>query len=144
MSMLTRIAAAFAAVAVLTPAAARAQQSVDLVAHVPFAFSIGNAELPSETYQLSSLNGHPEMLLVRGDRHGVVVRGEDVREQSRATHPVLVFHRYGDAYFLREVRLEGSARLDLPETKAERAAAERRVDRAAAAMQSVIVSADER
>jgi hypothetical protein len=53
-----------------------------------------------------------------------------------------VFHRYGDEYFLREVRWEGAARFDLPRTKAERAAADRRADRAAAVMQTVIIVAE--
>jgi hypothetical protein len=55
-----------------------------------------------------------------------------------------VFHRYGDQYFLREIRWEDTARLDLPETKAERNAAEGRSDRAAAKMESVIVTAARR
>lgn len=124
--------------------AARAQQTVDPVAKVPFAFTVDNSQPPRDTYQLSRLNGHPEMLLVRGDRKSVMIRADDVARQPQDTEPVLVFHRYGDEYVLREVRLEGTARLDFLETKAERQAAERRADRASAAMQTVIVAAEQR
>jgi hypothetical protein len=142
MSMLTRIAATFATVVALTPLApAYAQQTVDLVAHVPFTFTVGSSSLPGDTYQLSRLNGHPEMLLVRGERKGVVFRSEQVRPLERNDSPSLLFHRYGDQYFLRQIRLEGNNRLDLPETREERDAAEGRADRVASLMQTVVVSA---
>jgi hypothetical protein len=84
------------------------------------------------------------MLLVRGERKGVFVRAEEVRGARNDDNPVLTFHRYGDEYFLREIRLQGTARLDLPETNAERDAAERRTDRRAARMETVTVVAEER
>jgi hypothetical protein len=145
MSMFSRVAIAFAAAAALTPIApVHAQESVDLVAHVPFQFTVGGSTLPRDTYQLSRLHGHAEMLLVRGERKGVVIRTEPVRTTGRDSEPLLVFHRYGDQYFLREVRLEGNGRLDLPETKAERDAAEGRADRAAVPMEPVVIGAERR
>ena len=141
MSMFTKPAAALATIVLLAPVAtARGQQGVDLIAHVPFAFTVGDSQLPSDTYRLSSLDGHPEMLVVRGSHTSLLIR-TDEGWQTRDTKPVLVFHKYGDEYFLREVRTDGTERLDLRETKAERAAAEGQADRAEAAMQSVIVAA---
>ena len=142
MSMFRKAALAFAAALAVTPAVpAAAQQSVELVARVPFEFTVGGASLPRDTYQLSRLNGHADMLLVRGERKGVFVRTGEVRLPRRAALASLVFHRYGDQYFLREVHLEGSARLDVPETDAERDAADRRADRTGAAMETVVVPA---
>jgi hypothetical protein len=55
-----------------------------------------------------------------------------------------VFHRYGDQYFLREIQWEDTSRLALPETKAERKAAETRAARAAIKMETVTVAAGKR
>jgi hypothetical protein len=142
MSMFRKVALTFAAALALTPAVpAAAQQSVDLVARVPFEFTVGGTSLPRDTYQLSRLNGHAEMLLVRSERKGVFVRTGQVRLPRRAAAASLVFHRYGDQYFLREVNLEGSTRLEVPETGAEREAADRRADRTDATMETIVVPA---
>lgn len=141
----SRLVTAFAAVAALaTVAPALAQTEIHLVARVPFAFAVGNANLPSDTYHLSRMNGHREMLFLRGDRTGALVRVDETRLPRTDAEPSLVFHRYGNQYFLREIRWEGSARLDLPETKGERDAAEGRADRASAQMEKVTVVAAKR
>jgi hypothetical protein len=138
----SRLVTAFAAVASFAAVApALAQQDVRLVAHVPFAFAVGEANLPSDTYHLSRLNGHRELLLLRGDRTGAVVRTDEVRLPRTDSEPSLVFHRYGNQYFLREIRWEDTARLDLPETKAERQAAKGRADRTTDRMETVLVTA---
>jgi hypothetical protein len=138
----SRLVTAFAAVASFAAVApALAQQDVRLVAHVPFAFAVGEANLPSDTYHLSRLNGHRELLLLRGDRTGAVVRTDEVRLPRTDSEPSLMFHRYGNRYFLREIRWEDTARLDLPETKAERQAAKGRADRTTDRMETVIVTA---
>jgi hypothetical protein len=138
----SRLVTAFAAVASFAAVApALAQQDVRLVAHVPFAFAVGEANLPSDTYHLSRLNGHRELLLLRGDRTGAVVRTDEVRLPRTDSEPSLVFHRYGNQYFLREIRWEDTARLDVPETKAERQAAKGRADRTTDRMETVIVTA---
>src|SRR4029078_1848078 len=141
----SRLVTAFAAVAALaTVAPALAQTEVHLIACVPFAFAVGDANLPSDTYHLSRMNGHREMLFLRGDRTGALVRVNEERLPRTDAETSLVSHRYGDQYFLREIRWEDTARLDLPETKAEPNAAEGRSDRAAAKMESVIVTAARR
>ncbi len=144
MKIHNRFATAFAAVAAFAAMAPVQAQDVRLIARVPFEFKVGNASLPRDTYRISHLNGQPQMLLVRGERKGVFVRAEEVRGARNDDNPVLTFHRYGDEYFLREIRLQGTARLDLPETNAERDAAERRTDRRAARMETVTVVAEER
>jgi hypothetical protein len=142
MSIYRRTVVAVAALVALSPIAPAAAQSVDLVARVPFEFTVGKTTLARDTYQLSRLTDHPDMLLVRSGRKGVMIRTEVVGPEPRAAAPSLLFHRYGDQYFLREIRLEGNRRLDLPETKAERDAAEGRADRSAAVMQTVVVSGE--
>jgi hypothetical protein len=145
MRIYKRLVTAFATVAALaTVTPVWAQGDVQLVARVPFSFTVGTANLPLDTYRLSRMNGHPEMLFVRGEHTGTFVRIDEARLPRNGGAPSLVFHRYGDQYFLREVRWEGSARLDLPETKAERAAADGRRDRAATAMDKVVIVAERR
>ena len=142
MSLSTRIVTTFAAVFTLTPALAVHAQEVELIARVPFEFTVGNTTLPGASYQLSRLGAHPEMLLVRSERKGVLIRTQEVQLARRTTAPSLVFNRYGDQYFLREIRLDGSARLDLPETAAERKAADGRTDRASTRMETVVIPVD--
>ncbi len=145
MKIYRRLVTVFATVAALgTVAPVWAQDDVHLIARVPFAFTAGNANLPVDTYRLSRMYGHPEMLFLRGDRTGTFVRTDETSLPRNGAAPSLVFHRYGDQYFLREVRWEGSARLDLPETKAERVAAEGRRDRATALMEKVVIVAERR
>src|SRR4051812_11176536 len=139
MKMYNRLVTAFATVATLaTVTPVGAQSEVNLVARVPFQFTVGNATLPVDAYRLSRMNGHPEMLFLRGDRTGTFVHTDETRVPRDGAAPSLVFHRYGDQYFLREVRWEGSARFDLAETRAEREAAEGRHNRAATIMTTVI------
>ncbi len=145
MRMYNRLVTAFATAAALaTVAPALAQGDVHLMASVPFRFTVGNnANLPGDTYRLSRMDSHPEMLFVRGERTGTFVRINEASLPRKGEAPSLVFHRYGDEYFLREVRWEGSARLDLPETKAERIAAEARRNRSASLiMETVIITAE--
>ncbi|HTG99255.1 MAG TPA: hypothetical protein VL882_03250 [Vicinamibacterales bacterium] len=138
-----RLVTAFAALAALaTVATVQAQQDVRVIARIPFEFAVGDTTLPRDTYRLSQMNGHPEMLLLRSERSGAFVRVAEVKMARDDTPPSLVFHRYGDQYFLRQIRLEGTSRLDLPLTRAERDAADRRTDGAAAVMKTVVVAAD--
>jgi hypothetical protein len=140
--MLTPFVTTFAVVAALATAAPVRAQEVHLIATVPFEFTVGTADLPRDTYRISRLTGHPEMLMVRGDRHSTFVRIDPVDVPRDNASPSLTFHRYGDQYFLREIRWEGNARLDLPETNAERAVAERRADRSASRMETVVIVAE--
>jgi hypothetical protein len=143
MRMYNRLVTGFAAVAALTTLApVRAQQDTRLIARVPFEFAVGDTNLPRDTYHLSRMSEHRNMILLRGDRTGVFVRTIEESVRRDGSRPSLLFHRYGDQYFLREIRWEETARFDLPETKAERAAAEGRADRAAAPMEKIVIAAE--
>jgi len=141
-SQLITAVGAIATFAVAAPA--QAQYDEHLIAHVPFAFSVGTAALPSATYDLTRMNGHREMLVLRGDRGGIVMRVNDAGLPRGDREPSLVFHRYGDQYFLRQIQWVDTARLDLPETKEERKAAEAHIGRVAANMDTVIIAAGQR
>lgn len=144
MKIHSRLVTAFATLAALATVAPATAQEVHLIARVPFGFTAADANLPGDTYRLTRMNGHPEILFLRGDRTGTFVRTDEVRLPPDGATPSLVFHRYGDQYFLREIRWEGRTRFDVSETKAERDAAEGRRHRAAALMETVIITADRR
>lgn len=115
------LAAGAVLLSTLAPAPADAQ-SGDLRAQIPFAFSVGEKTLPAGQYVVSRTS--PFVLLVRGDQGGSIVLGEQRRSRS-SEETRLVFHRYGDAYYLRRVYFGGHAGYALHETKKERAQANR-------------------
>lgn len=98
-------------------------QAVDtpVIAHIPFAFQIGSSYLPAGTYRVE-MQGN-DLLSIKGEAGAAVmlVMWESANKPSGGS--AVVFHHYGNQYFLREVRTEGNqAFLWSSETKAERRA----------------------
>lgn len=98
------LACTLAATALLSTARAIAQDH-EMMVKVPFAFNTGSQHLPAGVYRLNIESEH--LILLRGPKGGGYVTGnpEISRTVSRAK---LVFRRYGDQYFLREVWSGGS------------------------------------
>jgi hypothetical protein len=118
-----RTISAIAGALVLTAAAVAHAQPFGTVATVPFEFNIGETSLPRDTYRVSRLGGHTDVLLFRSVRHGVVIPSQRDGSRDVDESPRLVFHRYGDRYFLREIRMDGNLRFSLAESREEREAA---------------------
>lgn len=80
---------------------------------IPFSFTVHGATLPPGTYQASTDMG-PGMLAIRGDRSFAFAIANDLlsRDESEAR---LVFYKYGDHYYLREVWLGGRSGRELPQ-----------------------------
>ncbi|MGH9496183.1 MAG: hypothetical protein ACRD3B_14385 [Candidatus Sulfotelmatobacter sp.] len=81
-----------------------------IVAQVPFEFHAGSKTLPAgtTTIQLASMNG--TTLSIRNlDEKVNMFAGSFPDTPPRGAGNTLVFHRYGDHYFLTEIRVEGSA-----------------------------------
>jgi hypothetical protein len=123
----TRIALIVALSSVLgtplgAPCALRAQAvNTPVIAHIPFAFQIGSCYLPAGTYRLQ-MQGN-DLLSIKGESGAAVmlVMWESANRPSGDS--AVVFHHYGNQYFLREIRSEGNqAFLWSSETKAERRA----------------------
>lgn len=92
-----------------------------VIAHIPFAFQIGSSYLPAGTYRVQ-MQGN-DMLSIKGESGAAVmlVMWESTNKPSGGS--AVVFHHYGNQYFLREVRTDGNqAFLWSSETKAERRA----------------------
>jgi hypothetical protein len=73
-----------------------------ITADVPFSFSAGYGVLPAGEYNIAR-SGLGQVMLLSNGRHGVelmIPKTSDWRDNVGT--PKLVFHRYGDEYFLAE------------------------------------------
>jgi|SRR6516165_2653070 hypothetical protein len=92
-------------------------------ANVPFAFTVGQTELPAGTYVVSSLSDSAIVITNRSTGTSVLslFRSEQAKNNDRTAK--LVFHKYGDRYFLSQVgRGFGGSLIQLPTSKQEREA----------------------
>ena len=76
--------------------------SSTVIAKVPFAFSVGDESLPAGHYTLrQNSEGNLSLLGPQGSAFlGWTLPGRTVRPDGQ---PKIVFHRYGDQYFLSEI-----------------------------------------
>jgi hypothetical protein len=109
-----------AALLLLGVAASARAQEIATVTDVPFAFSVGDTNLPRDQYRISPMPGQNGVFMIRGARRGVVLMSVTDRRNDREPAPSLTFHRYGDKYFLREVQLADGRILHLSQTRAEK------------------------
>jgi len=118
-----RILALAAVAFVLTAAVAKAQ-STDTISKVPFTFNVGASVMPPDTYRVSEYGGQTGVFMISGFRHSAILLSQP-EGRTAVDRPQLVFHKYGDQYFLREIRLAGNTGFSLPESKQERQVEER-------------------
>jgi hypothetical protein len=84
------------AVAMLVAAIAAGQcyaQHTSLKADIPFAFQVGNKPMPAGEYWIQRANDQ--------DRGLALTLAVDAKDGK--SDPVLVFHKYGNSYFLSEI-----------------------------------------
>lgn len=104
-----------------------AAQNSRIAVSIPYEFTAGSRKLAAGEYMISRpVANDPRVLAFRGNaRHqkALVTTSTKVGDEP-ASDTELVFARYGDAYFLRSVRIAGVRDLyELPVSKAERAVA---------------------
>jgi hypothetical protein len=87
------------AILLATPLSA---QSIRLQAYVPFEFSVGSATLPAGVYSVDALEGALIVRQVKPDAiDGVIVGAiRSYRLPTGKAVGTLIFHRYGNLYFL--------------------------------------------
>jgi hypothetical protein len=90
-------------------------------ATVPFDFTAGNISLPAGEYQIAS-SEHPGTLVLRGEGSSSMFIGANAAQASAVAQSTkLVFHRYGDRYFLYQLWVRGDDRgSEVPMTKLEK------------------------
>jgi hypothetical protein len=129
-----------AALLLLGVAASVRAQAIATVTDVPFAFTVGDTNLPRDQYRISPMPGQNGVFMIRGARHGLVFMSTTDRRNDREPAPSLTFYRYGDKYFLREVQLGDGRILQLSQTRAEKEAVEYVAAQAAAKSKVVVAS----
>jgi hypothetical protein len=91
---------------VATTAPAAHAQDLKTVVNIPFAFELGSHHFEAGKYTInSSLEGRA-INLQNGSNSGVTLTMWDSNSKP-STGSKVVFHRYGNRYFLREVWTEG-------------------------------------
>ena len=71
-------------------------------ADVPFAFKVGNAQLPAGTYDVK-IGTSGGTIMVQNDETSSAAMAIARHEYPRDTDAKLVFHRVGNQYFLAEI-----------------------------------------
>jgi len=84
-------------------------QTVNLKADVPFNFIIRGATLPAGEYTIQGM-GDGSAIAVRGasPKANTIVLSQRCTSRDAAKQSKLVFHRYGDRYFLSQVWIAGN------------------------------------
>jgi len=117
------------AVVVLAVSGGTAQrQPGDVLVNVPFSFLVGNHQMPPGRYRVTPAgSGFLRFFDTKDSRDRLLVAVHGVESRAPQT-PKLVFHRYGDSYFLSEVwNANGSIGRQLPKSKEEQEIASRKV-----------------
>jgi hypothetical protein len=113
-----------AVILTMLPMLAVAQLGSDqkLVTNVPFEFTVGNRAVPAGQWTVQRITRNEKMLMIRNLNAKIAVTSSSLPGESKTTptNSALVFHRYGDSYFLVGIKVQGDqANYRLPESKAE-------------------------
>ena len=89
--------------AVLAVAPLLAQSPNTMTAQIPFAFVVGNRTLPAGEYVVRPEGPHGVLIQRTDSKASTFALPWSIQSPTMAAHPKLVFHQYGDAYFLSEL-----------------------------------------
>jgi hypothetical protein len=91
--------------------AAYGQGSKRQVADIPFQFQVGNSTLPAGEYSVAATSSTGETLRIssRSDNSSIFRLSTPMVQNGPVSKGKLVFHKYGDEYFLAEVWSAGFA-----------------------------------
>ena len=98
-----------AALATLATIAASAQ-TVNVKATVPFSFIVGRSTLSAGEYSLKTMSNGQVLALSNREAKITELVLSNSCESLTASKTKLVFHRYGDRYFLSQIWTEGNNR----------------------------------
>lgn len=105
----------------------QAQSKGKIAVTVPFEFQIGSKTLPAGNYNVKPLSQNSMLLQSEdGQQRAIVVTNNRVQADAneKAAQERLVFHQYGNKYFLSQVwMVRGGDGRELNKTDAERQAA---------------------
>jgi hypothetical protein len=105
----------------LVISAPMSQAQSRVIANVPFAFSLEQSSMPAGGYEISWVNQHVIAVQNLETRQSRFVIASVHVQASQAQPPKLVFQKYGDHYFLRQIwDSSGAHGIELPASKAEK------------------------
>jgi hypothetical protein len=85
-------------------------QSRPLETNIPFTFEVGNKTMPAGSYRVESMptgNGSLQVLRSNSGEARLTISTMATATNSGTPAPSLVFHRYGNRYFLAQIRNAG-------------------------------------
>jgi hypothetical protein len=85
-------------------------QSQEVRANIPFDFVVSKTTMPAGTYSIGRIGITSDAIVVRGLNCKAAQLAGTMKQNSAKMNErsKLVFHRYGDRYFLSQVWVEGS------------------------------------
>jgi|EndMetStandDraft_4_1072995.scaffolds.fasta_scaffold09709_5 hypothetical protein len=95
-------------------------QSGTLRGYVPFDFVVGTTTMEAGTYSIALSGISGTSLAIKNGSHAVAILSSGRKSDLSDKPTRLVFHRYGQRYFLREVWFAGDRGQTLPELHEER------------------------
>ena len=115
--------ALFVAATFITAGSALAQDH-RAKATVPFNFTVNGSSLPAGTYTIGSDSTSANILSITDREKSVHIMAMGLADPNYpGTSGKLVFHKYGDQYFLSEIcYADSSTKVDFPTSKAEKRA----------------------
>jgi hypothetical protein len=118
-SSLIACALTFGTLASTSSASAQTSTNVAVV-DIPFAFQTATQQtLPAGTYRINRESG--QLILLRGTAKSGFVQVHEAVKLHAPNHGYLVFDRYGDKYFLRQIWTAGETiGLESPKSRAEK------------------------
>jgi hypothetical protein len=100
-----QIAGFLAAFLVASTAVGQSNQG-DTIANIPFAFTVGNRTLPPGRYTVTRLS-EKALRIANSQNQGTFALNNKVERRAPESSK-MVFHRFGNAYFLSEIWVAGS------------------------------------
>jgi hypothetical protein len=109
------------AICLITPAAEAQQSNLDLRFDVPFPFSINDKTFAAGNYQITYQSRHMIIVRNRTDQTAAFVSVLPAQSRNEGNRPArLLFHRYGDQYFLTSLFCGGwESTYDFKKSRAE-------------------------
>jgi len=106
-------------------ASANAQLSIPIRARIPFDFNVGDKQLPAGEYTFSRLSGFSDSKMMSVSSVDASTRMFHSTLAAQVLTPknesTLVFHRYGNQYFLEQIWMDGEQEgTQVPESRTER------------------------
>ena len=97
-------------------------QNHSLTANIPFSFEVGSQHLAPGRYTVSETL--QDVICIRNDSGAVMLMTHGGQTMKPSTTAKIIFHRYGDHYFLRQVwfNAQDNTYVESPESKTEKLA----------------------